>query len=199
MAIQIITPPAALPITVAEAKAYNRIINDDEDDVIEGLIAAARDHIEQATGRIMVATTFQLTLDAFPSSGQLEILLPRSPVLTVDSVAYDDTNGDEQILPSGQYFLDNQSEPGWLVPQGSLTWPATINAINSVRIAFTAGYAPAGSPPNHTANVPLRAKTAVNALTAHWYDERQPVPETWRSGELPYHLTRLMNGLRVWR
>jgi uncharacterized phiE125 gp8 family phage protein len=87
MAITIVTPPAALPVTVEECKAYGRIDFDDADALIESLIGAARDHLEQATGRTFVATTYQLTLDAFPCD---EIALPRSPVLSVASVKYYD-------------------------------------------------------------------------------------------------------------
>jgi uncharacterized phiE125 gp8 family phage protein len=194
MAITIFTPPLAPPVTVAEAKAYARIAYDDDDDVIEELIAAARDHIEQATGRVTVATTYLLTLDEFPPN---ELRLPRSPLRTVDSVHYDDAAGDEHTLASSAYTVDNKSEPPWLAPDGP--WPATFAGINSVRVQFSAGYAPVGSPADHTANVPARAKVAIKALVAHWYNQREPVPVTPNFGEVPYHLTRLINGLRVWR
>ena len=95
MAITIVTPPLALPVTVAEAKAYARIDFDDADALIESLIGAARDHLEQATGRTFVQTTYQLTLDAFPCD---EIALPRSPVLSVASVKYYDRDGVLQTL-----------------------------------------------------------------------------------------------------
>jgi uncharacterized phiE125 gp8 family phage protein len=191
MAITIVTPPAVLPVSVAEAKAYARINADDDDDVIEGLIAAARDHVEQATSRVSVATTFLLTLDEFPPN---EIRLPRSPLLSVDSVVYDDSAGDAHTIAASEYTVDDKSQPGWIVPATS--WPATFSGINSVRIQFIAGYA-VGSPPD-TSNIPSRALVAIKALVSHWYDERDPVPDTPRVTEIPYHLTRLINGLRVW-
>jgi uncharacterized phiE125 gp8 family phage protein len=129
MAITVTSPPAALPVTLAEAKAYARVV--DDDDLIESLIFAARDHVEQATGRIMVATTFELTLDEFPDN---EILLPRSPLLTVASVKYDDTDGNEQTLSTSDYTVDTASEPGWIVPSTDTRWPTTFDGINAVRI-----------------------------------------------------------------
>src|SRR5687768_3624212 len=121
MSLTIIEPPAALPVTVAEAKQYARIDFDDDDAVIEGLIAAARDHLEQATGRTFVATTYKLTLDEFADN---EILLPRSPILSVDSVLYDDRDGLQQTLSLDGYTIDLTSEPGWIVPALPTRWPA---------------------------------------------------------------------------
>ena len=197
MSLTVLEPPAALPVTVAEAKAYARINYDDDDAVIETLIQAARDHLEQATGRTFVATTYKLTLDEFAHN---EIQLPRSPILSIESVTYDDRDGNSQTLATSGYTLDLASEPGWIVPDLHTRWPATFQGVNALQIVFRAGYASDGNtPPDHAANVPARAKLAVKSLVAHWYAEREPIPDTGRITEIPYHLTRLVNGLRVWR
>ena len=189
--------PAALPVTVAECKAYARINFDDDDAVIESLIEAARDHLEQATGRVLVSTRFRLTLDEFACN---EIMLPRSPVISVDAVTYADSNGDEQTLAAEDAFTtDLRSEPAWIVPAANTRWPATFRGINAVAIDFTAGHASVGSPPDYSALIPARAKLSIKALVAHWFAEREPIPDTARVTEIPYHLTRLVNGLRVWR
>ncbi|MPZ36767.1 MAG: hypothetical protein GEU95_01675 [Rhizobiales bacterium] len=196
MAITIVTPPASLPVTVAEAKTFGHIVDDDEDELIENLIAAARDHVEQATGRIMVATEFLLSLDCFPRN---EVRLPRSPLIEVASVTYDDTDGIERTLSPTLYTVDTSSEPGWIVPTPTTRWPATYDGINAVRIQFISGYvADDNSPPDLAAHVPARAKIAVKSLVAHWYDTRTPISDKgWHVA--PYTMDRLLNGLRVWR
>jgi hypothetical protein len=109
------------------------------------------------------------------------------------------TDGLLQTLAPPGYLIDIASEPGRIVPAFNTRWPTTQHIIDAVAVEFTAGYAPEGSPADHAANVPMRAKLAIKALTAHWYNEREPVPDTARVTEIPYHATRLIDGLRVWR
>ena len=115
-------------------------------------------------------------------------------------MSYDDSDGTQQTLAADTaYTVDLASQPGWIVPALNTRWPTAYRGINSVQVEFTAGYAAGdGSPPDHAANVLSRAKLAVKSLVAHWYGQRDPIADKgWH--EAPYHLTRLVNGLRVWR
>lgn len=71
MALSVLTPCASEPVTLATAKSWLRQDNSTDDDIISGLISAARDHVERFTRRSLVRTTWRMTLDTFPG-GPLE-------------------------------------------------------------------------------------------------------------------------------
>jgi len=193
MPLTLIEPPASLPVSLAEAKAFLRIEHAEDDALIENLIGAAVEHVEQATGRQFMPAEFMLTARCFDPI----VRLPRSPVLTVESVQYRDRAGNLQTLVENvDYLVDIAAEPATVEPVKS--WPTVGDYPDAAQIAFTAGYAGDGGSPE-VFPIPQRARVAIKALTAHWYEERAPVPDTPRVTEAPYHVTRLINGLRVWR
>jgi len=68
MAVKLITPPAAEPMTVLEAKAHLRVDFPDDDDYIAALITAARDYAEGFTRRAFLTQSWLLALDHFPGA-----------------------------------------------------------------------------------------------------------------------------------
>ena len=50
----LLTPPMAEPVTLAEAKMYLKIDFNDDDDLIQTLISAARLMIEAASGHMLI-------------------------------------------------------------------------------------------------------------------------------------------------
>lgn len=93
--------------------------------------------------------------------------------------------------PAGGFFFDRISEPPRLFPApAGAFWPPVLYVPNAVRIHFTAGYGTDGKA------VPARAKVAIMLLVANWYMNREPVssPELKK---IPYHIERLLWGLRV--
>jgi len=125
VALSVLTPPAAEPVTLASAKSWLRVDHSSDDTLISGLISAARDHVERYIRRSLVRTTWRMMLDTFPG-GPLEqpkffnapyetmrrtwrynfdtyvgapVELPRGPavyVTTADGYAYD--------MPRVRYF-----------------------------------------------------------------------------------------------
>lgn len=173
--------PAVEPITLAEAKAWLRIDGTEEDALILGLIAAARSYVETFTGRGLITQQWEVSLDAFPSSdryvrGRLsesktasipgrEIILPRAPLASVESVKYYDTAGTLQTFSSGSYFSDTRAQPGRVVLHEDYDWPETQVRPNAVVVAYTVGYGAAAS-------VPHGLRTAVRFLVTHWFRNR---------------------------
>jgi uncharacterized phiE125 gp8 family phage protein len=139
MGLRLITPPAALPVALQEAKDYLRVTHDSEDDGIEGMIAAAVSMLDGRNGilgRCLEPATWEVVLDAFPA----EIRLPLGPVASVTSVKFTDTEGAEGTVDPGNFEIDNVSTfEGWVVPHAGFTWPATMLTINAVRVRFVAG------------------------------------------------------------
>lgn len=158
MSFRLVTAPASYPVTRAEAKAQCRIDGTDEDTLIDGLIAAATDHVELYTGRAIIAQTWELLLDGFSD----EILLSKGPVSSVTSVKYNDMAGDEQTVSAANYIFDGVSEPQRIVKKSGYSWPIVDDEVNNVTIRFVCGYAV----------VPPSIKHAILLLIGQWFDSR---------------------------
>jgi uncharacterized phiE125 gp8 family phage protein len=173
---RVITPPTFEQITLAEAREHCDLYDDTEEtDLLTRLIKGSRQYLERYTGRRLATQTLQLTLDEFPTA----IKLTGSPIQSVESVKYDDADGAEQTLDPADYYLDNESEPGWLTPNVGKAWPATYARANAVRVQYIAGYGNLlGSPLVYPIPEDLRA--AQFLMLRHLYDSRgsesAPVP-----------------------
>ena len=106
MPLQLVTPPAAEPVSLAEARLHLRVDFPDEDALIASLIAAARQAAETITGRQLVTARWKLVLDCFPGPSLIgvpaglpfslpghAILLPKCPVQSVFAINYLDMAG----------------------------------------------------------------------------------------------------------
>jgi len=158
MGLQVIAPPVEEPIDLADLKAALKVSHVDDDALLAAMLAEARETIEVKTERQLARKTWLLTIDYFPAA---EIILPHRPIDSVVSVKYDDSAGLEQTMPPSDYFLDSASEPGWLFPVTS--WPATLDTVNAVRVAYMAGY-------SDPALVPGPLKSAIVLQAQELYD-----------------------------
>lgn len=190
MALVRITDPTVTPITLAEAKKHLRVSTTDQDDLITMYLKAATDYVDGEwgfLGRALVTQKYRLTLDAFPAGGAIKLPLP--PLQAVTSVAYDAATGLEIVLTEDvDYFVDSDSEPGWVLPVGtSKSWPSPIDAANAVRIEYLAGYDPSNdSPPDQTANIPFNIKAGIMLIVASMFEHREEVELTANVMRLPF-------------
>lgn len=179
-------PPAAEPVTLAEAKLHLRVDGNDEDAYITGLITVARMAAEDRLERSLVNTPWRVALDGFADA----ITLPMPPIVSVQSLKYWDADGVQQTLAGTGYVLDAASEPGRLVPAPGQAWPATQSGrVNAVEVNYTAGYGPTGSdvpaPVRHWMLLALGDMYANRERSA----ERPSVPQSFADGLLdPYRL-----------
>lgn len=163
MGLTLITPATDYPVTLAEAKAQCRVDSSDEDALLNGLIAAATNHVEEYLGRALMTQTWRLTSDEFSDS----MLLRRGPVQSVTSLKYYDIDGVLQTVSTDDYTPDLSHDPQWIVKNTNATWPATLDAIDVVQITFVSGYA----------ILPAAIKQAVLLLIGQWFDQRSDVTE----------------------
>lgn len=167
--------PSSEPITLAEAKAWLRVSGNDEDALIAALIDAARSYVETFTGRALMTQQWELALDSFPVgcgySGYVpalrsrHIVLPRAPLVTVESVKYYDADGALQTFAPAGYYVDDRSQPGRIVLNADYDWPETQLRPNAVIVAYTVGYGAATA-------VPQGLRTALRFMVAHWFENR---------------------------
>lgn len=171
--VNVKTAPAAEPISLTEAKLHLRVDDDDQDALISGLIAAAREWAENYTRRSFVQRTLELRLDCFVSP----IKLPSGPVISVTSVQYMDQAGVLQTLAADRYQVDLYGTPPCIVPVFGVVWPVTkYGTLNSVVVEYEAGYADSNvSPPDLADNVPSAVKAALKLIVGHLYENREAV------------------------
>jgi uncharacterized phiE125 gp8 family phage protein len=191
MALRLITPPAAEPLSLTEVKAHLRVDHTDDDALIALYLTAVRQWIDGKDGwlgRALMPQTWELSLDEFPTA---EIRLPLVPVQSVSSVIYDDADGIPQTVDPDDYWLDDVSEPAWIAPVADVSWPTPISAVNAVRVRFVAGYA-------NAASVPFPIKAALLLMVGHLYRNRESVMQEQGKPEvLPMGVDALLSTYRV--
>lgn len=176
MARKLITAPDEEPVTVDEAAKHLHIDSDiyaDEEELIyiESLITAARQHCESFQARCYITQTWDLYLDEFPESGEIE--LPGAPLQSVTWLKYKDSNGTLQTLDSGDYIVDTITEPGRIVLAYGESWPTLYAEIQAIQIRYIAGYGDASA-------VPIAIKHAILLKLTDLYEHRgeDPVDES---------------------
>lgn len=156
--------PAVEPVTLSEMKAYLRVDDEAEDNLISGLIRAARLMVESASRRILIEQSWRVVMDRWPTGGK--VLLPISPLLTVDGIRVLDAAGTATQVPAGSVELDAASDPPCILVANA---PEPGKPRNGIEIALRAGY---GASPDA---VPATLKLAIRILVAHWYENRGDV------------------------
>jgi uncharacterized phiE125 gp8 family phage protein len=203
MNVTVITPPPFEPVTLADCYRHLRLEPDHEgspsewshpdDPMLEAHITAAREFVEKMTRRSLVQQRLRLSCVGFPlccwsglwwPRGELfmppdRIELQRPPVQHVDRVSYfDASNAATEIDPADYYVTDD------LVPQllfaTAFAPPVVYGRGDAVRVEYTAGYAPEGSPTEPTqeayaANVPEPLKQAILLTVQLLYDNLAPL------------------------
>lgn len=181
MPIQLITPPAAEPVSLAEAKLHLRVDFDEDDALIQALISAARQAAEMLTQRQLVTARWRMVLDSFPGCGLMgvpagqtftlpghAILLTKSPVASVVEICYLDLAGVSQFMPSAHYTVDKACEPARITPVFGQIWPVALPQIGAVSVTFDAGYGSA-------ADVPEGLKSWIKLRLGSLYAHREEV------------------------
>jgi uncharacterized phiE125 gp8 family phage protein len=163
MSLQLVTPPALEPVTLAQAKAHLKVDTIDDDALIGTLIVAARARAEWHTGRALVTQSWILWRDTWRET--IEIPLP--PLQSVTSVtAY---ARDGSASPLTPVLVDTASQPGRVVLD--CIAPADLRCINALAVAFDAGYGGTAQ------DVPAALGQAILAIVAELYVHRGDGPE----------------------
>lgn len=170
----LITAPQLEPVSIDEIKTQLRLSSDHpatEDLQIGIYRSAARKYYEWRTGRTIQETEWELILPRFPSNDFVE--LPRAtPLVSITSVTYVDSNGTANIWNSANYIADIWNLPGRLVRADGESWPSfTAYPTAAVRIRYKAGIA-VDSP---LAEADDADKVPILLLAARLYDEREAV------------------------
>lgn len=159
---------ALLPLV--EAKAWVRVIADDDDDLIGALRDAAINMVEQYTGtRLALTTGLVARFEGFGPGMRMGV----GPAASVDvqSVSYVDASGTTVTLADGAWRV---AVDGALVPAIGTCWPVSSGPVT---VTFDAGFA-AGAAPS-----PLI--TAAKMFLAHLFENREAVVLGTITSEVP--------------
>ena len=153
--------PATEPVTLAEVKAHLRLDHDSEDELLGGLIRAAREEVERSAGLALIDQKWRLALDEWPPQGCVAI--PLHPVREILSVTAYGRQGEASLIASSAYEADTASRPARLRFGDP---PGALRAMNGIEIDFAAGFGEAAT------DVPDLLRRAIVLLVAHWYEFR---------------------------
>ena len=160
--------PAALAVTVAEAKAQLGVTVATYDALIQALIEAATERLDGWSGilgRALVNQTWAQKFPGFPSGAVLGLVL--APVPSLISIAYYDADNVQQTLDSSVYTLLEDERGPYVTLQVDQDWPSTYDREDAVTVTFVAGYGAAGS------NVPAPIRQAIILMVRELYEFAQ--------------------------
>jgi uncharacterized phiE125 gp8 family phage protein len=197
--VTIVEPPAERMVTLDEAKAHLRVDHDDDDALIEAYILAAEQRIDGPRGICGRCFQPQKLRVAFHSFGEC-IELPFPPLISVDSITYLDSNGDEQTFAeTGNWrVIGVGSEQGAsIVPLYGVEWPSLLATADPdlVRVTFNAGYIATSSPENN--KVPETVRAAVKLIVSDWYEFRSSTVIGTTAAPLPHGAEMLLAPYRT--
>lgn len=164
MRVQTITPPAAYPVSLAEARAALRIDAGDEDALLAGYIATATRHVENETGLQLIARSCRAWLHRWPKGGVVE--LEAAPLITVDQVRTFDAADVATVLDPAWYLVDTASDRGRLVLRRGYSWPTSLREASAIEMEWTSGFG------ENPADVPEELRQAILLLVGHWHRNR---------------------------
>ena len=176
----IISPPAAQPVLLMDAKTHLRIDHQDDDAFISSLIEAATRQAEDYTGLALI----ERTLRQFEDGNAKSIQLYAWPFREIVEVVCYDAEGNPNTLGTEEYFLHRSDLP---VLELSI---ANHKASNGVEIDYKTGFGQTG------VDVPANINRAILMLIAHWYEFRGTVTNETRAGFMPDGWSALLAPVR---
>jgi uncharacterized phiE125 gp8 family phage protein len=182
MTYALIAAPVVEPLTLAMVKTHLRLDGADEDDLLTGLILAARQYLESATGLCLITQGWRLYLDEWPAGEVIQIA--KGPLQVIESVTVYDQAGIPSSVSLDGHVLDSASSPArlFLVSQ-----PRPGRMANGIEIDFLAGFGSSGS------EVPDMLKRAMLTHIALMYELRGVIAEGMQPAAVPSGYERLIS------
>lgn len=178
-----VSAPAAMPVSLNEAKAHLRVMERDgngdalpfEDDaLIEAYIAAAVDHLDGWTGILGRALVTQSWRQDFSGFGCLR--LPLGPVESITKIEHFDSDNVVRPVDPAAYILHTDARGSYVDLAPGQSWPSVYSRPDAVSVTYVAGV--------EATDVPPAIKAAILLFVGHLYANREAVGETVMA-ELP--------------
>lgn len=164
MLVSLVTGPTATPCSLAEVREHASVSGfTDDDDMLLRFVEAAARSVSAWSGRVLTQETWAVS---FANGFCGDLHLPKSPVQSVSSITYYDADDVEQTATVSDFYLTTTESGAFLRPKAGVSWPpANQTRADAITVTFVAGYA----------TCPENLKTAVAAMAAHLYENREAV------------------------
>lgn len=186
--------PAGLVVSIEQVRRHLNIDTDEYDELIEGYIETATDHLEGprgVSGLAFLTQTWRLDVSAFDDPwSSTPVYLAPLPVQSIMGVTYYDGIGSPQTLPTSVYRFFNGALGPYLALKPDQDWPSVYDREDAISITFVAGY---GDNPR---DVPASIRHAILLLVGHWYENREAVSVGDSASELPFAVKALIQPSR---
>lgn len=169
MNLKLITSPTAEPVSLEEVKQAARL-NNDFDDIIPGLIKAAREAAENFQNVVYLTQTWKLTMDELP---YMPFKIPKAPLQSIESASLINSNGETVTIDKANFIVSTDSNRIWFKPGKG--WPQiTLQEFDGVIFTFKAGK-------TNIQDVSESVKLAIKVYVAHRIDnpDFDTVPEAF--------------------
>lgn len=161
----LVTPPAAYPVNLAQAKSQCRVDHTDDDADIQSYLDAAIEHLDGYGGILGRALVNQTWRQDF--AGFCDVMrLPLAPLVSITSVTYYDADNALQTLSAATYTSYTDARGPVIALNYGQTWPAVYPRPNAVSVTFVAGYGAAAT------DVPSRIRNAIRIHVEQMYRTR---------------------------
>lgn len=165
----LVTPPTDEPVSVTTFKRHAGITDTALDaDLLPLRLRAAREFIENYTGRALWVQTWRDTFDELPY-GYAPLLLGKAPLITVApapspivSITQYSTTDVATVLAASSYRVDTQTEPARLVIDDGLYWNDDPRVYGSLAVEYTVGYG------TDEDLIPASLRYAIILLATQW-------------------------------
>ena len=185
--------PTEQPVSLPEVKEHLRVDGTDEDDLVEAMMGAAVNWVEEFCSRQLITATWQLTLDTWPRGD--EFRLPRPPAASITSIKYHQSDGTTSTMPAADYFLDSTDDygPHRVILEEGKSWPSEqLRRAAVVEVLYVAGYGLAD-------DVPDLFKSGIRTVTGTLYEHRETEGVGTITALLKHSAEWLLTPYRVWR
>lgn len=183
--IVVAVPPAEEPATLTELKKWARIDHNEEDDLITLVGKAARQFIEEWTGRVMITQTLTLIFDDWRGTSEL----PITPIQSLVSIKYRDTSGNLITADPSAYRFSAKRSFARLYPAYQGYWPyLQVGGLDRVEITVVAGI-------GAKADIPPLFMLALESIVAYWEKHREtlvPATHTFNMEKLPLGIQAIL-------
>lgn len=181
---KLVTPNTTLLVSLTDFKQHVNWDYSDasQDNVMTAYIKAATTQAELYTGRQFLTATWSILLNGFPS----KVAITKSPVSSISSVKYYDSENELQTLDSAEYNIEDGGtyDLHSILFDGSI--PSTYDKPGSVVIEYVAGY---GALPSA---VPDPIRVAVMIQAANYFANRESEQTGTTSVSLLYGCHQLL-------